>query len=105
MKRGAPLRRTKSLNPVSEKRKLENQQRAEAMKIVRKRDGTRCVVGPLWGTPCFGPLHGHEIKSRAQGGSITDPNGIVLCCDKHNEEIANTRPKAESLGLAVPSRW
>ena len=60
---------------------------------VRNRDGHYCVgAHGSWADrletylpeQCYGPLNGHEVITRADGGSITDPDNIVLLCDFHN---------------------
>lgn len=69
---------------MSAARKLENVVRRQAMNEVRQRDGHMCVGIGLLPEECYGPLNGHEIITRAQGGSITDPKNIILLCDHHN---------------------
>lgn len=60
----------------------------------------------LWGDPrvlvmgpCHGPIHGHELLKRSQGGSITDMENIILLCDYHNGWIENEPAKAYAWGL------
>lgn len=53
---------------------------------------------------CAGPLDAHEPSTRARGGSITDPDNIViLCANAHNWVHANPS-LAEEAGLLIPSR-
>ena len=77
----------------------ENVERRQAMTVVRGRDQHMCIgVGRL-PEPCYGPLNGHEIITRAQGGSITDPRNIVLLCDHHNEWCDLNHDEAIRLGF------
>lgn len=78
---------------ISDKRRAENVERRQTMIAVRERDGNACVGGfwtnpetgdPYLPEPCFGALNGHEIITRADGGSITDAANIVLLCTQHN---------------------
>lgn len=100
------------VNPMSDKRHAENVQRREAMIRVRNRDGHECVgakfipqsVTSYLPEPCFGPLNGHEIITRADGGSITDPNNIVLLCDFHNGWCDLNYDDAKARGFREP-RW
>ncbi len=53
---------------------------------------------------CLGEVHGHELKKRSQGGSITDMANVVLLCDFHNEWVEREPHAAQSLGL-VRHSW
>jgi hypothetical protein len=98
-------RTRRSLPAVSAKRQKENRIRCtETMPLVRERDGNRCQLQEGFGTPCFGALHGHELLKRSRGGSITDPAGIVLACDRHNDDVERYPLLAEGLGYSAPSR-
>ena len=76
-----PERRTR-IKPVSAKRVAENRER-------------RAMARTLWPElpPCPVPWCGriaddlHEILSRAQGGSITDPENCIPLCSLHHDEI------------------
>jgi len=93
------------LPATSEKRTKENRVRfTETMPFVRQRDGNRCQLREGFGTPCFGALHGHELLKRSRGGSITDAAGIVLACDRHNDDVERYPLLAERLGYSFPSR-
>lgn len=81
------------MKAVSDTRRAENVIRRQTMMVVRERDGHACVGGfwtnpetrePYLPEPCYGALNGHEIITRADGGSITDAANIVLLCDFHN---------------------
>ena len=114
------VRRTR-IAPFSSKRAKENALRRAVLHAKFGDRPWRCVfwdyferpVGVprpprLWWAPrlsyayppdCFGKVDGHEIKSRAQGGSITDPDNIVPLCAVHNEFVATHRALGEAIGL------
>ena len=48
---------------------------------------------------CYGEVNGHELKKRSQGGSITDPDNIVLLCSAHNVAVEDFPNAAHELGL------
>ena len=107
MKHSSPLKRTPlkptkrtRIKPISDKRRLANATRA-AMMLERfgPREFWRCQLGPIIQTPCYGPVNGHEVKSRAQGGSITDPDNIMLACNLHNDWAEDHPLRAKELGL------
>ena len=121
MKRGGPLRvdpekvrawkdrsrsnldRRTDLAPRSEKRKAEDRVRSEMMRRVRERDGNRCRLAPLFGSRCFGELHGHEILKSSRGGSRIDESNVILACDFHNGLVEDEPDLANALGLATHS--
>ena len=45
----------------------------------------------------------HEIKSRARGGSITDPGNVAGLCREHHDHITTHPLEAEELGLSIHS--
>ena len=49
--------------------------------------------------PCYGPVNGHEIVKRSQGGSITDLSNIILLCARHNDWVEDSPTEAHRLGL------
>jgi hypothetical protein len=94
------------LRPVSKKRRALNAERAQIMLCAfGPRDQWVCIFQhrPEWravlGGDCFGPVNGHELVKRSQGGSITDISNIRLVCDYHNGAIENYPDKAHDLGL------
>lgn len=96
------MKRTE-LNPVSTKRTTENRERRTALETAfGPRDAWACFASvhryDVMG-PCFGPINGHEIVKRSQGGSITDPENVILLCDRHNEWVENFPLDAHRLGL------
>jgi hypothetical protein len=103
MRRGSPLRRLTPLKAktplrstarlvtrtplrqVSDKRAKTNQTRAKVVAGLKARqmETHGYVHCERCGKP--GPVHGHELRGRAQYGSITDPANIRLACDPCNE--------------------
>lgn len=49
--------------------------------------------------PCWGPRDPHEIKTRARGGSILDPENILIVCRGHHDWIDLHQPDSHRLGL------
>jgi len=102
-----PMKRS-TLKPMSDKRKAVNVKRKEAMLAhFGPRETWKCTVRDIIGTPCFGDINGHEIKSRARAGR-TDENllymsGIILVCNHHNSWIEDNPTKAHELGLTKHS--
>ena len=88
------MRRT-PIRPVSRKRAKENRQRTE-------------VLRSLYGTPCAARLpvctgraeQGHEVLSRARGGSITDAANIIGVCAPCHRHITEHPLEATALGLS-----
>ena len=57
-------------------------------------------------TPCFGPINGHEVKSRSRYGSdksLLDMDNIKLLCNYHNGWVEDNPQLAHELGLAKHS--
>ena len=52
---------------------------------------------------CFGPINGHELRKRSQGGSITDMNNVILLCNYHNGWVEDHPLAARRLGLTLNS--
>jgi 5-methylcytosine-specific restriction endonuclease McrA len=78
-----PLRRYSKLNPISKKRKARQPARERAEAVVRDRAKGRCQIA-IKGV-CLGiGQHGHEVKSRAQGGSEIDPDNMLWACNPCN---------------------
>lgn len=75
MKRSTPLKRTGRLKPRSKKRSaLYRQQRAPLVAALLRDQPPcqRCHARPA--------VDVHEIKTRARGGSILDPENLALLC-------------------------
>lgn len=79
---------------VSAKRARENRKRTE-------------VLRTLYGTPCAARLdvctgraeQGHEVLSRARGGSIVDPANIIGVCQACHRHITEHPLEATERGL------
>lgn len=94
-KRKAPKPRSK-LKPVSEKRARENRERREVKKQMVAERGDRCQ----WPEGCpREAVDAHEVKKRSRGGSITDPENIVLLCREHHDFTEAEPEKAAAMGL------
>lgn len=85
--RSAPISRNAPLRAVSAKRQQQNRER-RAMKDRRWPHGER----PRCANPrCPGPNLAddlHEIRTRARGGSITDPVNTIPLCRRCNRDLA-----------------
>lgn len=103
MKRGTPLRQ------VSDKRAAENREREKAKTVVRQRARGGCeartAIASVTGiSECSGPFDFHEVLTRARGGSITDPENILMVCRRHHDWITENPLSAAGLGL-VRNSW
>lgn len=79
LKRGSfSLRRT-PIAAVSKKRAKLNRERTEVLRPLREAQ-TWCARCGKTGLE----LNGHELLGRAQGGSIVDPENIILLCNPCN---------------------
>lgn len=91
------LRRT-PLQPVSKQRRRDQATRTAVLAAMRDEQDwcSRCGRTGL-------PLDGHELLSRARGGSITDRPNIVLI-DRFCHDYITTHPAvAAAEGWALPS--
>lgn len=91
-----PLVRSGRVNPVSAKRVREQRTRAKVLDEMRTPDAV-CAVCGRGGIP----LDGHELLSRARGGSITDPSNISLVCREDHTFITQNPAWAEAHGWAL----
>ena len=98
------MKRTR-IKPVSDKRRAVNVERRRMLEqTFGKRESWRCS---LRDTPsalaafgaCFGEVNGHEVLKRSQGGSIVDPENIVLLCNHHNSQVEMFPVEAHKFGL------
>jgi len=94
------------IKKVSDKRiKLMNQRREMMEEKFGPRELWVCqfeeFVGPAMAgvIRCFGVINGHELKKRSQGGSIVDPENVVLLCNYHNDWIEDNPAVAKRVGL------
>jgi hypothetical protein len=103
VKRGGPL------NQRSEKRIKEDREREKAKAVVRQRARGGCeargVFGRNWpDVPCRGPFDFHEVLTRARGGSISDPENILMVCRNHHDWITDHPIESAAVGL-VRNSW
>lgn len=104
MKRTEMKRGTKPIPARSAKRVKEDRERSKVVAGIRERVGDDvCELAPIIGTPCFGPIHGHELLPRGRGGSITDEKNIMMACNGHNGWASTHTKEAEALGILLPS--
>lgn len=100
------LKSTKPINPVSKKRAAENRQRAKVKKQIMD-TVTACQAGPLIAQAdrrhrCWREPHDiHEPLTRARGGSITDPENMIVVCRSCHDWIHNNPSAAQTIGLLV----
>lgn len=93
-------RATKPLAQVSRKRARENRTRAAVLRPLRQAtDACARCGGTGW------PIHGHELLSRAQGGSITDRSNIVMLCDPRNGWCEDNPKLAAEQGWKISKKW
>jgi len=82
------LTRSSGIRPTSKKRRAELRQRTEVVAAL--------VESQPWCANCGRtgvPLDPDEIKSRARGGSITDPANIqIICRECHDLKHAELAP-------------
>lgn len=114
LKRRTPLKQTSSLNrdtplkPVSKKRAAENRRRRNVIaQVLQTR--TVCEAGHAIETidrdhRCRRtPDDVHEPLTRARGGSITDPDNMVVICRACHDWVHTHPEAATSVGLLVHS--
>lgn len=102
MKRGGPIKQR------SDKRVAEDRERERAKVVVRHRALGGCEVAGVMGRlglgRCMGPFDFHEVLTRARGGSITDPDNILMVCRFHHDWITDHPVEAAAHGL-VRNSW
>lgn len=101
------------IKPVSDKRRAENKVRAQMMEEkFGPREEWTCqfwsvaYIGQLFDeneSPQFhfGEINGHEFKKRSAGGSITDPDNVILLCNWHNGWVEENPELALAYGLVI----
>lgn len=102
-----PLKRGSGIKQVSKKRAVENRDRVGAMEAVLRRSGGRCEASPVMAAAgliearkcTVWASDGHEVLTRARGGSITDPNNIKHVCRTCHDWITDHPKEALRLGL------
>jgi len=114
MKRSGPLKRLtplKSTTPISKVSKKRQRLNNERRKVVKQLFGTRktCEAGPRIRNVdqvhrCqVVPSDVHEPLTRARGGSIVDPNNMLVVCRACHDWIHHHPKDASSVGLLVSS--
>ncbi len=104
MKRGGPL------NQRSAKRVAEDREREKAKTVVRQRARGGCEAQGVFARNypevggCAGPFDFHEVLTRARGGSITDPENILMVCRRHHDWLTDHPVEAAVVGL-VRNSW
>lgn len=85
-----------SLRAVSAKRARQQRERRKVLaQMLDEHDGVcpRCFSARV--------VDGHELKTRAQGGSITDQNNIVLVCRRCHDWVHQHPTEAAEQGWLV----
>ena len=93
-----PMKRT-PINPVSKKRRSQLTERAQTRRIVLGRVES-CEAG-IEGLCTYVPTDVHEIKTRARGGSITDPDNCLALCRNCHTFITDNPAWALEHGFVV----
>lgn len=99
----------KRLPPVSDRRRILNDERRDVLLVVRARVYCEaCPVllaaGILVDPACRVPHHGrdgHEVWTRGRGGSIVDPSNIMFVCRPAHSWIGDHPAEARRLGLVA----
>ncbi len=101
LRRRTPLTRTGQLSPTSTRRRAENRERAAVLASMTENDPWCTVRLPGL---CTGRAEdGHEILTRARGGSITDPDNIILVCRACHTYVTAHPVWADEQGWTQPS--
>lgn len=87
-----------AIAPISTKRVKENRVRRRNLHDAYG-DNPTCFI-PGCGRPA---VDGHELLSRARGGSITDPENVRPVCRECHTRITENPSWAEGLYFALPS--
>lgn len=98
-----PVKR-KRISQTSAKKKAEAEVRREVMQELVRLRGEDCEAnitgGPgIFATCTMVATDGHEILTRARGGSATEPENILLVCRNCHDWIHNNPVKAKQLGF------
>lgn len=89
------------IKPVSDKRKVENNQRRDVVAKMRAAEPW-CMLG-LRGVCQGAAAHAHEPKMRSRGVDITDPDEIVMLCAACHDWVHLHPILAECHGLMIPA--
>lgn len=88
------------MRAVSKKRAAINRRRRVLMDHLRETQD--------WCSKCGHTgveLNGHELLSRAQGGSILDLDNIILVCNPCNEWFEDNPREAAEQGWKLSKKW
>lgn len=87
------------IRPQSPRRASERSEREKVVRAALDRD-RGCIAKPLLpGVKCWGPLDGHEVKTRGRGGSHLDLDNVVTLCRRHHDWVGENPKRAHELGL------
>jgi 5-methylcytosine-specific restriction endonuclease McrA len=95
------------LSKRSARSKAKAGARARCCAEVRRRAEGLCEAGPVLrdGTCAIAGEHVHEVRSRAQGGSITDPANAIFVCWSCHRTIHDQPRRSAELGLLYSKKW
>jgi 5-methylcytosine-specific restriction endonuclease McrA len=97
-----PMKRTE-LRPVSKKRQRLNRERSKVVAQIRLERGPRCERCGRTVADAR-ELHPHELRTRGQGGSLTDPANIRLVCPDCHMDIHNHPAESYATGWLIRAR-
>lgn len=93
------MRRTR-INQTSKKRAQQNKERDFVRKVILKERGALCEA-MIPATCTYVGTDLHEILTRARGGSITDPENILLLCRGCHDFITREPAWAKEHGFVI----
>lgn len=93
------MRRSR-LNPTSKKRNQQNRERDFVRKVIMKERGALCEA-MIPATCTYVGTDLHEILTRARGGSIIDPDNILLLCRECHGFITSQPAWSKENGFVV----
>lgn len=97
MKR-SPLKRKSPMKRMSKKRRAENEIRVDVLLEILNERGNACEAKAS--DQCKQvATDGHELLTRARGGSIIDKENIILVCRRCHGWIHENPASATELGL------
>lgn len=98
------LKSNKKLGNESPKRRKANRERRKIVQQLREQ--VNGCQFPHQNTPirCFGALEPHEPLTRGRGGSITDPNNILMLCHNSHQWVTTHPVEAKELEM-VKNSW
>lgn len=97
------LRSYTRIRPVSEKRKAKEPERRACVAAVMKRAGRKCEIR----LPCCTreAVDVHEILTRAQLGSPTDPANCLAACRACHQHLHHNPAEANALGFIHSKKY